>query len=379
MERVLLVDDEPNVVAAFKRKLSSSYDVAVATSASQAISLLKAGPTPAVVVSDMHMPGVQGVELLREISKLSPDTTRIMLTGLADQKTAARAINEGQVFRFLAKPCSIETLENAVKDGVERKALLAHERDLLQNTLGGVIRLLNDLLTFVDPDGIARAARMRQILREIGTKLQISTVELELAALLQGVGRLALPLEVLLKISQGQKLSEVEEHSLNGSVETTVRLLKVIPRFERLSQVLEFWHQGIAASDEAMREQVALFGLAAKIFDAHPDEALIYNLSVGERAACTQEELKLLERLDQHAQQTIGTAAKEPEGFAVKVRELCPGHRLLSDVKDKNGKLLLRKGFVVSPAVLTKVLTYHSMVGLLEPILVHERIPTRDG
>ncbi len=375
----MLVDDEPNVVAAFKRKLSSSYDVAVATSASQAISLLKAGPTPAVVVSDMHMPGVQGVELLREISKLSPDTTRIMLTGLADQKTAARAINEGQFFRFLAKPCSIETLENAVKDGVERKALLAHERDLLQNTLGGVIRLLNDLLTFVDPDGIARAARMRQILREIGTKLQISTVELELAALLQGVGRLALPLEVLLKISQGQKLSDLEEHSLNGSVDTTVRLLKVIPRFERLSQILEFWHQGTSASDEAMREQVALFGLAAKIFDAHPDEALVYNLGSAERSACNQEELKLLEHLDRLAQEPMGSGILEPQGFPVKVRELCPGHRLLSDVKDKNGKLLLRKGFVVSPAVLTKVLTYHSMVGLVEPILVNERIPTRDG
>ena len=68
----------------------------------------------AVVISDMRMPGMDGIELLKRVKKASPDTVRIMLTGNADVETAIEAINEGSIFRFLIKPCNKATMAKAI-------------------------------------------------------------------------------------------------------------------------------------------------------------------------------------------------------------------------------------------------------------------------
>jgi hypothetical protein len=300
-----------------------------------------------------------------------------MLTGLADQKTAMRAVNDGAVFRFLAKPCSVEALEQVVREAVEYRALKIQERDLLQNTLGGVIRLLNDLLTFIDPDGIGDAARMRYFLREIGKRTGASTVLLELAALLKGVGRLSLPLELLLKMAQGDALTPLETKARDGAADVSIRLLRQIPRFERVSLILEGWRNPTLKGDEDLQLQVKLFSLAVKLSAAGEEHEVLEQVVERIRPTATEPERLLLDVLSGVPAEAEAQAA--PEGFEVKVRELCAGHRLLADVKDKNGKLLLKRGFVVSPAVVERVRNHHVLVGIAEPLRVNERIPTRDG
>ena len=75
----------------------------------------------AVVVADMRMPGMDGVEFLQHVKEMSPDTVRIMLTGNADMQTAIDAVNKGNIFRFLTKPCPYETMTVAVNAG-DRKS-----------------------------------------------------------------------------------------------------------------------------------------------------------------------------------------------------------------------------------------------------------------
>src|SRR5437899_3262389 len=67
-----------------------------------------------IVISDMHMPEMTGIELLRRVREISPDSIRMILTGDADVRTAAKAVNEGSIFRFLTKPCQPDTLIKAV-------------------------------------------------------------------------------------------------------------------------------------------------------------------------------------------------------------------------------------------------------------------------
>ena len=108
--RLLCVDDDPHALAALSRVLRSHYDVTTSTSALAALAQLEGGESFHVVVSDLRMPEMDGVAFLGRVRLLAPDTARVLLTGNADLSGAIAAVNEGQVFRFLVKPCEADAL-----------------------------------------------------------------------------------------------------------------------------------------------------------------------------------------------------------------------------------------------------------------------------
>ncbi len=131
-DKILFVDDEPNMLAAYKRSLHKRFLMDTALSGHEALERVKKEGPYAVVISDMAMPGMDGMQLLMTLRELAPDTVRIMLTGLADQKIVVDAVNQGRVFKFLNKPCSPENMAVAIESGIaqyrrtmEMKACLA--------------------------------------------------------------------------------------------------------------------------------------------------------------------------------------------------------------------------------------------------------------
>jgi len=110
---LLFVDDEPRVLTSMRVTFQRDYEVHTASSAQAALELLRERAVD-VVVSDQRMPGMTGVELLNEVKELAPDTMRILLTGYADLAAIESAINEGEVFRYLMKPCPLSELREAV-------------------------------------------------------------------------------------------------------------------------------------------------------------------------------------------------------------------------------------------------------------------------
>lgn len=132
--RVLLVDDDPNALKALARALRhESYEVDVASGAAPALELLEQNAYD-VVVSDEQMPGMTGSTLLARIKESHPETVRIMLTGHADLDTAIRSINNGQVFRFLTKPCQGPDVAVAIRQGLHYRRLLSQSLRLLRVT-----------------------------------------------------------------------------------------------------------------------------------------------------------------------------------------------------------------------------------------------------
>ena len=117
-KKVLLVDDEERLLSALRRRLSGDFDILTAVSGGKALELIAAEPSIAVVVADMQMPEMNGIELLKLIRERAPAIRRLMLTGNADQETAVAAINEGKVMRFLRKPCEIEDLKTALNQAL---------------------------------------------------------------------------------------------------------------------------------------------------------------------------------------------------------------------------------------------------------------------
>jgi diguanylate cyclase (GGDEF)-like protein len=125
-ERILCVDDEPEVLNGLALHLRRHYDLITATSGAAALDLLSDNSDVAVIMSDMRMPGMSGAEFLARSRRLAPDAQRILLTGQTDLASAIAAINEGQICRFLTKPCGPSELLGAVADAVR----LHNARDL---------------------------------------------------------------------------------------------------------------------------------------------------------------------------------------------------------------------------------------------------------
>jgi DNA-binding NtrC family response regulator len=95
-----------------------------------------------VVVSDRQMPQMDGIQFLAAVRQQAPDTVRIMLSGNVDLEHAVRVVNEGNIFRFLIKPCPQEILGKALEDALGQYRLINAEKDLLSKTLSGSIKLL---------------------------------------------------------------------------------------------------------------------------------------------------------------------------------------------------------------------------------------------
>jgi len=110
---LLFVDDERRVLTSMRAMFRREYDVLLANSGQEAIDLLRDQRVD-VIVSDQRMPGMTGVEVLKAVKHLAPNAMRILLTGYADLKAIEASINEGEVFRYLTKPCPSEELKEAI-------------------------------------------------------------------------------------------------------------------------------------------------------------------------------------------------------------------------------------------------------------------------
>ncbi len=129
---LLLVDDEPKVLEGLRRTLrDKSLRVLAAASAVEGLEVL-AREKVDVVMSDERMPGMAGCEFLAEVRRRHPETVRLMLTGHASVEAAVKAINEGQIYRFLVKPADPAELRATVQQALEQKAMAAESAELLE-------------------------------------------------------------------------------------------------------------------------------------------------------------------------------------------------------------------------------------------------------
>jgi two-component system NtrC family sensor kinase len=134
--KVLFVDDEQNVLDSINRMLySEEYEVALASSGASALRFLAGNPVQ-VIVSDMRMPEMNGVEFLKQSRSLCPDAIRMVLSGQADTGSVMDSINYGGIWRFIAKPWNDDDMKLTIRNAVDlyeketqRKQLLVELKD----------------------------------------------------------------------------------------------------------------------------------------------------------------------------------------------------------------------------------------------------------
>jgi CheY-like chemotaxis protein len=242
--RILCVDDEPNVLAGLSRTLRMSFDVVTAVGGLAGLETLAKDPASfAVVMSDLRMPGMDGVTFLQRVRHEAPDAVRILLTGQADTASAIGAVNDGQIFRFLLKPCAPEALLKTLGAACEQHRLVTSERVLLAQTLQGCIKALIELLALVQPAAFGRATRVKRHVGALAERLGVAERwQVEIAALLSQVGSLTLPPGVAERAYGGQDLGDDERRSMERLPEVAARLVSNIPRLEEVTAILRHQH-----------------------------------------------------------------------------------------------------------------------------------------
>jgi len=238
-EKILLVDDESNILDGYRRSLSREFFLETALGGKQALDLFAENGPYAVVVSDMRMPGMDGIELLSKIKAQSPDTIRIMLTGNAEIDTAISAINEGSIFRFLSKPCSKEMMAKTLTAALVQHQLVTAERQLLEETLSRSIQVLTEVLSLVNPAAFSRAERARRYIHHIVTSMKLPNVwQYEVAAMMSQLGCVTLPSETIEAVYKGEKLSANEQAQYDAHLSVAYDLLSKIPRLEPIARMI---------------------------------------------------------------------------------------------------------------------------------------------
>ena len=370
-EKIIFVDDENHILDSMKRQLRKRFDLCVALSGAEALEMFKNRGPFAVIISDMRMPVMDGIELLNRIKDLYPETVRLMLTGNADQETAIEAVNKGQIFRFLTKPCPVPLLVTSIALALRQYRLVVAEKELLEKTLKGCVKVLSELLSFTNPTAFSSGVRIQTKVMAIAAELSLtSSWQLEIASLLSQIGCITLPREILDKVYSGNNLTEEEilmyrDHPKFGS-----ELLENIPRMEEIASIIK--NQLTPYSDYDIDHRDEELNVAAQIIKAVNDYDLLLYQGVTHKEAVK----KLLSSHGEYnpeilkALKQMKLSVKHPKVAGLKVLDLSVGMVADENIIARNGMLLVPKGQEINSSVLQGLLNFSRQVGVKEPVRV---------
>ncbi|HMJ53688.1 MAG TPA: HD domain-containing phosphohydrolase [Polyangiaceae bacterium] len=370
---LLCVDDEPLVLEGLTLHLRRAFTLTTATSGAAGLEVLKGKGTFAIVMSDMRMPSMNGAEFLAKVREGWPDTVRVLLTGQSDLPSAIAAVNDGQIFRFLTKPCPPDVLLGALGAASKQYDLLSGERVLLEQTLHGSIKALTDVLSLANPVAFGRANRAKQFMGQLLAETQRPSDWIcDVAAMLSQIGCVTIPAETLDRMYDGSQLSPEEMAMAARIPAVAVQLLGPIPRLEGVRDILTHMddHYEPTKAGQTKRGEAIPWGARALkiILDYLTLEA---RLSDGAEALETMRARKGWydpALVPPFAEVAARSASNEVRQLVV--RDLRQGMILRENVFTKPGMLLVTKGNEVTAGLLERIANFSRKVGVREPISV---------
>lgn len=362
-------------MAAYKRVLRGKLELSVAENGKEALNILKSSGPYAVIVSDYRLPEMDGIEILSRARDLFPDTVRIMLTGQADMQAAIDGINQGNIFRFLTKPCPSEIFLKQVYAAMEQYRLINSERELLDQTLKGSIKVLVDILALVNPMAFSRLGLIRSLAKNLARQLQVKDIwEVELAALLSQIGCVTVPPQILQRAFRQEDLTPQETALLCSHPQIGCDLLKYIPRMEEVAEAINYQMKNFDGSgyppSSLVGEDIPLVSRILRV--AGDFEGLISNSIPEMKAIRIMQEREgiydpvILDTLEA----IVIKLEQERMPILMAIYELTPGMILADDVLDGNGLVLITKYQEVTDVLISRLKNYSRMGMVQEPIKV---------
>jgi CheY-like chemotaxis protein len=373
--RVLCVDDDPAVLDGMSLHLRRHYEVKTTSSPKAALEILaQQGPFQAVL-SDMRMPGCDGAQFLTQVRETWPYVTRMLLTGQADVESAIHAVNGGQIFRFLTKPCPPQHLKASFDAAIEQNRLVLAEKELIGKTLRGSLQALMDVLAISHPEAFGRAGRVKRRVAAMVTSLNWAQAwELDMASLLCHIGYISLPPETARKTLEGKALTPSEASLVAAIPRTAAKILGHIPRLDPVLALLEEVARLRLKESAPLPEKQAalLLHLVLESDDLQSRGIEIQDLAAALQAPPNRFDpkwvMKLIELLLAEAKSIL---------IDVDLRGLELGMVIAEDIKSTQGTLLVARGFEVTEGLLERLRNLpKSMVQ--EPLRVRPAVQTTE-
>ncbi len=379
--KVLFVDDDVNLLEAVQRGMRKQFSIDTAVGGADGLQKIANSGPYAVVVADMQMPGMNGLEFLRNVQTAAPDAVRMMLTGNADQKTAMDAVNDGRVFRFLTKPCPPPTLAPALDSALEQFRLLTAEKELLENTLGGAVKVLTEILSLFDPATFERSQKLKEYLSDFVCSSNTSVSwDLELAALLSQIGRVTIPPAVLEKLRSGETLNGPEKDIVNRVPEFGARLIENIPRLGPVANIVRYQQKHFDGSgfpvDSFSGDEIPI---GARIIHVLSDLLELEDQSLSRPAAFQKMQErngrydpKVLNSVSCWCDVSLSAVIGEVQGppQTLEIEELRVGYVLAQDLRTTEGVLVLGINAKLTEMLLTKLQNFRTVNTIKNTLLV---------
>jgi len=378
MDNILLVDDEENVLKGYRRSLRGRFRVDTALSAAEALEKIDSNGEYPVVISDMRMPHMDGVEFLARLKESHPETVRVLLTGNSDQATAVQAINRGDVFRFLNKPCPPDELGATVATAIQHHRLLKVEKDLLENTVKGAIEMLVELLSLVRPEALGQTMRLREHLRHlnVGSLTGVEPWTLETAVLLSQLGYTTLSDSLIARAQSGRASGTSERRQIEKAVTLSSALIRRIPRLDEVANIISYQEKNFDGSgwpgDEVRGLAIPAGARCLKVlldFDRHLNDGASREQALeGMQRQADRYDPDMLSALTGHL-----SGGEDGDERLVPVHALTDKMVLVDDVVTQTGVLLIPKGMRASDSVQAHLQRFHGSGQIGEIVKVVEK------
>ncbi len=394
--KVLYVDDEASLLSSFVSMMrKQNVQTAVLNDSRNIETILQEGGPFAVVLSDQRMPVVDGVAVLERVARLYPDTVRVMVTGYADHNDTLRAINQGGISHYIAKPWKDDDLRSLIDDSISRYNLKMENRflleeldrenakltELLDGTVVGTTRILGDMVGYMNPEGAAQVERVRRLGNAmLGMLTELSSHErweISRALDLFNLGLAVLPPLTQLAINK-EGLAALDRSPIARNHHLLAAgLLKDIPRFGGVARIIELQRKDFDGSGEPTNQPIkgTELPLGTRLLRILVDLDRMRKGSVQGRELLkrminrpTQYDVTLIHRM---LGETTATAPMSLER-ALPVTSLQPGMVLIDDVTTRAGQFLLRAESTLSETTVNILLQWHKNDPIVEPIRVHD-------
>ncbi len=355
--KLLVVDDEESDQLILRRLLGGRFQLATANSAKTALRVLRSQGPFAVVITDLYMPGTQGVDFLRMVREGWPDTVRVLISGSEDFNVAARAINDGAVYRVLSKSWQIERLIGAIDEAVCHYRQELATRLAIERMLSAATNSMIDMLAMARPEKFAELLRVHRWVCEMLEGIGMAgNWEIEAAALLSR-------LDVLAERPGDAVLATLNDH-----------LLGSIPRLSGVHAII--YHQGLAFAGDGAGLSGHAIPLGSRMLKLANDFDRLLCEGQYESAWALA---RLRQREGQYDPDLLNVLAAaiardeaELSGIDefVELRDLKPGMVFVDGVRTTAGQLIVAGGARATPSLIKRLKLLARVLEIHEPLSV---------
>eukprot|EP00903_Cladosiphon_okamuranus_P004274 g4272.t1 len=304
---------------------------------------------------------------------LGSDTVKNL--ALKDQETAIAAINEGDVFRFLNKPCPAEEMGSALTSALQKYRNDTVEKRLLQETLNGAIKALLDILSITYPEVFGQSASIVNYAQKCAEQLSVEVDwELETSARLCQVGMVILPKELVEKILNGSPLSENEQRAYSRFPESGAKLIENIPRMESVGKNVRYLLKaydgsGFPANDLAGKDIPIVSRILAPIVEYK--RQLTAGVEPSSAIARIESDTGHYDKSVLAALRKVFEGQDTRKVLEVAVERLGTNMYLAEDLKTGSGMMLVAKNQHISESLADRLINFRRSGALQEKILVY--------